>query len=131
MSGNDRRRIPINANYRYPARSTKQLITSLFATSIKKGKLGLQFEDEIVEIGSGTYVCTIAPPTLARLMKLLAKPDYRLPSYFTKGYWCCERGKLYEFLELLTTQERSPLHRWFRFSNANPIRDNVVYNSFR
>lgn len=123
-------RIPTCAGYWYPARRTKRLITRIFEASIRKGRVGLQFDDEIVEVGSGQYVCTIAPPTLLRLLALLAKPDYRLPHSFTMGHWCCERGKLYDFLELLTTQERSLLHGWFRLFSANPIRDQIVYKLF-
>ncbi len=37
---------------------------------------------------------------------------------------------MYDFLELLTTQEHSLLHEWFRLSNRNPIRDKVVYRLF-
>jgi len=123
-------RIRTSPRYRYPARWEEALITGLFKTSINRGRIGLQFKDKIVEVGSGAYVCTIAPPTLLRFLALLAKPDYRLPNYFTKGYWCCERGKLYDFLELLTTQERSLFHGWFRLFEANPIRDGVVYKLF-
>jgi cyclopropane-fatty-acyl-phospholipid synthase len=130
MDANTRRRVRTSPRYRYPARWEEPLITGLFETSINRGRIGLQFEDEIVEVGSGPYICTIAPPTLPRFLALLAKPDYRLPNYFTKGYWCCERGKLYDFLELLTTQEHSLFHGWFRLFNASPIRDGVVYKLF-
>lgn len=130
MSASTRRRIRTSPRYRYPARWEEPLITALFRTSINRGRIGLQFQDEIVEIGSGPYTCTIAPPTLLRFLALLAKPDYRLPNYFTKGYWCCEIGKLYNFLELLTTQEHSLFHGWFRLFDENPIRDGVVYKLF-
>jgi cyclopropane-fatty-acyl-phospholipid synthase len=130
MDATTRRRVRISPRYRYPARWEESLITGLFETSIRQGRIGLQFKDEIIEVGSGPYICTIAPPTLRRFLTLLAKPDYRLPEYFTNGYWCCERGKLYDFLELLTTQESSLLHGWFRLFNANPIRDGIVYKLF-
>ena len=120
-----RQRIPTSARHRYPSRWEKLLITRLFETSITQATIGLQFHDEIVEVGSGPYICTIAPPTLARFLSLLAKPDYRLPHSYTQGHWSCERGKLYDFLEMLKTQEGSPLHRWHRLFRANPIRDGV------
>jgi cyclopropane-fatty-acyl-phospholipid synthase len=124
------RRIPTGPEYVYPAKWTERLITGVFATSVEEGTLGLQFKDKIVEVGSGKYVCTIAPPSLLRFIRLLLRPDYRLPSYFTKGFWCCEKGKLYDFLKLLITQRNSPLHRWFHFFNRSPIRDRVVYRLF-
>jgi cyclopropane-fatty-acyl-phospholipid synthase len=130
MGHSIRQRIQTALGYRYPAKWTKHLITMLFATSVKEGVLGLQFEDEIVEIGSGQYVCTIAPPSLLRFLTLLIKPDYRIPSYFTKGLWCCEKGKLYDFLELLIIQKHSPLHSWFRLFERYPIRDQIVYRLF-
>jgi cyclopropane-fatty-acyl-phospholipid synthase len=61
---------------------------------------------------------------------MLIRPDYRVPSFYTKGYWCCESGKLYEFLEILITEKTSPLHTWFRLFNRSPIRDNVIYRLF-
>lgn len=125
-----RQRIAVSEAYRYPSDRAKRLITRLFASSITRGRIGLQFADEIVEVGSGDYVCTIAPPTLSRFVAMLIKPDYRLPAYFTKGFWCCEPGRLYALLELLTTQPRSPLNGWFQLFNANPIRDGIVYKLF-
>jgi cyclopropane fatty-acyl-phospholipid synthase-like methyltransferase len=125
-----RQRIPTSPEYRYPSQWTERLIVALFATSVREGTLGLQFHDKIVEVGSGKYVCTIAPPSFLRFLRLLLSPDYRLPSYFTKGFWCCEKGKLYDFLELLVAQKHSPLHRWFRLFNKNPIRDQIVYRLF-
>jgi cyclopropane-fatty-acyl-phospholipid synthase len=102
----------------------------LFATSVREGTLGLQFKDEIVEVGSGEYVLTIAPPSFLRLVRLMLRPDYRVPDYFTKGYWCCEKGKLYELLELLITQDRSLFYAWFRLFSRHPIRDQVIYRLF-
>src|SRR5258708_5089485 len=122
-----RPRIPVARNYRYPSSWTKGLITKLFAGSIQEGALGLQFKTEIVEVGSGDYVATIAPPSLLRMVALLVRPDYRIPSYYTRGFWCCEKGRLYEILELLATQKRSPLHAWFRLVAINPIRDKIIY----
>jgi cyclopropane-fatty-acyl-phospholipid synthase len=130
MDARVRSRIPVSSHYRYPSRRTKGLLARVFATSIQRGRVGLQFEDEIVEIGSGEYICTIAPPTLSKFLAMFAKPDYRLPRYFTDGYWCCEPGKLYAFLELLTTQDRSPFLTWFQLFNNNPLRDKVVYRLF-
>jgi|SRR5579871_56741 len=125
-----RQRISVGPRYRYPSRWTKRLITSLFASSIKEGRVGLQFKDEIVEVGFGQYVTTIAPPSFIRLLRMLLRPDFRVPSYYTEGYWCCESGKLYEFLELLILQKVSPFHAWFRLFNWNPIRDRVIYRLF-
>jgi cyclopropane-fatty-acyl-phospholipid synthase len=125
-----RQRIQTGSNYRYPSKWAERLITTLFAASVKEGTLGIQFEDEVVEVGAGKYVCTVAPPSFLRLVRLLLRPDYRLPSYFTKGFWCCEQGKLYDFLELLISQKHSPLHSWFRFFNRSPIRDQIVYRLF-
>jgi cyclopropane-fatty-acyl-phospholipid synthase len=130
MGDCDQRRIPTGPEYVYPSKWTERLITGIFATSVEEGTLGLQFKDKIVEVGSGKYVCTIAPPSLLRLIRLLLRPDYRLPSYFTKGFWCCEKGKLHDFLKLLVTQRHSPLQRWFHFFNRSPIRDRVVYRLF-
>jgi len=130
MGDSIRQRIPTGPAYRYPSRLSERLISTLFATSVKNGVLGLQFRDKIVEIGSGKYVCTIAPPSSCRLFRLLLRPDYRVPSYFTKGFWCCEREKLYDFLELLVTQKSSLLHSWFRLFKRNPVRDNIVYRLF-
>ena len=130
MADYEPKAIPIARDYRYPSKWTKGLITKLFAASIQEGVLGLQFEDEIVEVGSGKYISTIAPPSFLRLIALLLRPDYRIPSYYTRGYWCCEKGRLYDFLELLITQKRSPLHAWFRFLDRNPIRDKVIYRLF-
>lgn len=127
MGNSDRQRILTGAAYSYPSKLTERLITALFATSVKEGVLRLQFREEIVEVGAGRYVCTIAPPSLFRLFRLLLKPDYRLPDYYTKGYWCCERERLYDFLTLLITQKHSPLHSWFRLFTRNPIRDRIVY----
>src|ERR1700728_2844563 len=101
MGDCSQRRIPTGPEYVYPSKWTERLITGVFATSVEEGTLGLQFKDKIVEVGSGKYVCTIAPPSLLRFIRLLLRPDYRLPSYFTKGFWCCEKGKLYDFLKLL------------------------------
>ena len=123
-------KILVARNYQYPSKWTKGLITKLFATSIHEGALGLQFADDTVVVGSGRYAGTIAPPSLPRLIFLLLRPDYRIPSYYTEGFWCCEKGKLYEVLELLTTQKRSPLHLWFRFFARSPIRDKIVYRLF-
>jgi cyclopropane-fatty-acyl-phospholipid synthase len=54
-----------------------------------------------------------------------------LPSYFTKGFWCCEKGKLSDFLKLLSTQKRSPLLSWFGFfNNRNLVRDQIIYRLF-
>jgi cyclopropane-fatty-acyl-phospholipid synthase len=130
MANRRRQRIPTGRNYRYPSKWTEPLIKTLFATSVKEGVLGLQFEDEIVEVGSGKYAATIAPPSFLRLVRLLLRPDYRVPSYFTKGFWCCEHRKLYDVLELLITQKRSPLHSWFRLFDRSPIRDRIVYRLF-
>jgi cyclopropane-fatty-acyl-phospholipid synthase len=102
----------------------------LFTTSIKDSLVALQFRDRIIEVGSGKYVCTIAPPSLFRLFRLLLRPDYRVPDYFTKGYWLCERGKVYEFLELLITQKGSLFHSWFRVFSRYPVRDHIVYQLF-
>jgi cyclopropane-fatty-acyl-phospholipid synthase len=124
-------RITTGPNYKYPSKLAESVITALFAVSIKERTVGLQFKDKIVEIGSGPYICTIAPPSLIRFFLLLLKPDYRLPRYFTKGFWCCEDGKLYDFLKLLRTQKRSPLVVWFEiFNRRNPIRDQVTYRLF-
>lgn len=123
-------RIPVACRYRYPPTWAKGPITKLFATSIQEGVLGLQFEDEIVTVGSGAYVATIAPPSPLRLLKLLFRPDYRIPSYYTKGFWCCEKDRLYEFLETLITQKHSPLHAWFKLFERNPMRDKIVYKLF-
>lgn len=106
------------------------MITWLFRKSIKHGRLGLQFANETVEVGTGPLVCTIAPPTLFRFIWMMMKPDYRLPSHYTYGYWCCEDGKLYDFLELLTAQSNSPLHWWFQLWNRSPLRDHIVYKLF-
>ena len=106
MTISNRKRIQTASNYRYPSKSTEPLITRLFATSVKEGVLGLQFKDTIVEVGAGKYAATIAPPSFIRLVRLLLRPDYRLPSYFTKGFWCCETGRLYDALELLVTQKQ-------------------------
>lgn len=130
MVSSDRSRIPVHPNYRYPARWTKGIIIALLARSAQKGVVGLQFEDEIVDIGRGEYVCTIAPPTLGRFIGLLIKPDYRLASYYTTGYWCCEKRKLYSFLEMLRTQRQSPLRRWARLFSKHPIRDRIFYRLF-
>jgi cyclopropane fatty-acyl-phospholipid synthase-like methyltransferase len=125
------RRIPTGPNYRYPSKLAESVITAVFGVSIRERTIGLQFKEKIVEVGSGPYVCTIAPPSLVRLFLLLLRPDYRLPSYFTKGFWCCENGKLYDFLKLLRTQKRSPLVAWFElFNNGNPIRDQIIYRLF-
>ncbi len=130
MSDRSLQRITTGPNYRYPSKWTKPLITKFFAISVQRGTLRLQFEDELVEVGSGKYVVTIAPPSFLRLVSLLLRPDYRLPSYFTKGFWCCEKGKLYDFLELLSAQERSPLLTWYSFFDRSTIRDRVVYRLF-
>src|SRR5579864_7137769 len=98
MGYSARQRISVGPSYIYPSRWTKRFITALFAGSIKEGRVDLQFQDEIVEVGSGRYVATIAPPSFLRLVRMLIRPDYRVPSFYTKGYWCCESGKLYEFL---------------------------------
>ena len=124
------KRISVATNYRYPVRWGKWIIVNLFRSSIREGKLALQFEDEIIEIGSGDLVCTIAPPTLLRFVWLLFKPDFRIASQYTKGYWCCEKEKLYDFLKLLTCQSKSPLHAWFRLFSKNYIRDKFIYKLF-
>jgi cyclopropane-fatty-acyl-phospholipid synthase len=131
MHTRNRRRITTGPSYRYPSKLAEPVITALFTVSIKERTIGLQFKGKIVEIGSGPYVCTIAPPSLIRFFLLLLRPDYRLPSYFTKGFWCCENGKLYDFLKFLRTQKRSPLVVWFElFNKRNPIRDKITYRLF-
>lgn len=130
MSTEKPRRISTKAAYRAPARFTKPLIIWLFRKSIIRGSLALQFADEVVQIGSGPHVCTVAPPSLTRFFWMLLKPDYRLPTHYTYGYWCCEPGKLYEFLDFLTAQPNSPLHWWFRLWNRSPVRDQIVYKLF-
>lgn len=127
MGNSKRARIPTPARYRYPSKWSKSFIAWLFRTSITDGVLGLQFADEIVEVGSGPFVCTIAPPSFIRMIWLLFRPDFLMPSHYTKGYWCCENEKLYDFLELLTAQNGSPLHWWFRLFNRSPVRDRLVY----
>jgi cyclopropane-fatty-acyl-phospholipid synthase len=125
-----RQRIPTGRSYKYPSKWAERLITTLFATSIKEGVLGLQFKDEIVEVGSGEYISTIAPPSFLRLVNLLLRPDFRVPEYYTKGFWCCENGRLYDFLELLITQKHSPFYAWFRLFKRHPIRDQIIYRLF-
>lgn len=123
-------RIPTHKRYRYPSKWAKPFIVWLFRKSIGSGILRLQFADEIIEVGEGQPVCTIAPPTSLRFVWMLLRPDYRLPSQYTNGYWCCEREKLYELLELLTSHKSSALHGWFRRFNKSPIRDHFVYRLF-
>lgn len=130
MGTNLLRRISTEAPYKAPAKLAKPFITWLFRKSITRGRLALQFGDEIVQVGSGPLVCTVAPPTLTRFLWMLMKPDYRLPTYYTYGYWCCEPERLYDFLDLLTSQPRSPLHWWFRLWNRSPVRDRIVYKLF-
>ena len=123
-------KIPTNRRYKYPSRLAKPIITWLFYKSLQDGTLRLQFRDEIVEVGAGKLVCTIAPPSLSRFIWMLLRPDYRLPNHYTQGFWCCEDQKLYDFLNLLTAQTNSPLHWWFRRFNRNPVRDHVIYKLF-
>lgn len=123
-------RISTGTHYKYPCKISKPLLIWFFRKSIKKGALKLQFADEIIEVGSGAPICTIAPPSISRFFLMLLKPDYRLPSYYTKGYWCCEQNKLFDFLKLLIDQENSLFIRWFNLFNRNPIRDHVTYKLF-
>ena len=106
------------------------LIIRLFSGSTQKGVLGLQFEDEIVYVGSGDYVCTIAPPSFWRMIRLMMKPDFRVPSYYTLGYWCCERVRLYNFLQFLTSQPQSFLFKLFGWFDRSPVPDFVMYRLF-
>lgn len=130
MGSNVPARIATPAPYKPPAKVTEPIITWLFRKSIKRGKVTLQFANRTVDVGSGEPICTIAPPSFQRFLWMLLKPDYRLPSHYTYGYWCCEKGKLYVFLELLTAQQESPLHWWFRLWNRSPVRDQFVYRLF-
>ena len=130
MGSNTLSRIATPAPYKPPAKFAEPIIIWLFQKSIKRGKVALQFATSIVEIGSGDRTCTIAPPNFRRFLWMMMKPDYRLPSHYTYGYWCCEEGKLYDFLELLTVQTGSPLHWWFRLWNRSPLRDQLVYRLF-
>lgn len=130
MGNNVPARIATPAPYKPPAKVTEPIITWLFRKSIKRGKVTLQFANRTVEVGSGEPICTIAPPSFQRFLWMLLRPDYRLPSHYTYGYWCCEKGKLYEFLELLTALQGSPLHWWFRLWNRSPVRDQFVYRLF-
>lgn len=65
-----------------------------------------------------------------RLFCLLLKPDHRVASYYTKGFWSCGEGELYDFLFSLTEITRSPLHTWFQLFNRYPIRDQIIYRIF-
>ncbi len=123
-------RITTPPPYKPPSKIAQPIITWLFRKSIKQGRLALQFPTETIEVGSGQLVCTIAPPSFFRFLWMMLKPDYRLPSHYTYGYWCCQDGKLYEFLELLTVQLGSPMHWWFRLWNRSPLRDHIVYKLF-
>lgn len=130
MGTNKARRILLSDRYKYPSKLAEPIIAWIFRKSISRGKLRLQFSDETIEIGTGRLICTIAPPSLKRFIWMLLKPDYRLPSHYTYGYWCCEEGKLYDFLNLLTAQTKSPLHWWFRLFNRSPLRDRIIYRLF-
>lgn len=123
-------RIETGRSYKYPSNLAKPFIAWLFQKSIHKGILRLQFSDETVDVGQGDLVCTIAPPSLPRFIWMLMRPDYRLPSQYTLGYWYCEKNRLYDFLNLLTSQHNSMLYWWFRQFNRNPIRDHVIYRLF-
>lgn len=123
-------RIATPAPYKPPAKFAEPIIAWLFGKSIKRGRVALQFATGTVEVGSGDRICTIAPPSFRRFLWMMLRPDYRLPSHYTYGYWCCEEGKLYDFLELLTAQNGSPLHWWFRLWNRSPVRDQLIYRLF-
>lgn len=130
MGTHSRSRIELHSKHRYPAKWFKWIYARLFKSSLVDGALGLQFADEIVEVESGPYVATIAPPSMWRMIWMLLKPDFRVPRYYTKGYWSCEQEKLYDVLELFTRSRQTPLHSWFRFFNKNPVRDRLTYRLF-
>ena len=61
----------------------------------------------------------------------MMKPDVRVPSYYTLGYWCCERERLYNFLQFLTSQPQSFLFKWFGWFDRSPVPDFVIYRLVR
>lgn len=61
---------------------------------------------------------------------MMMKPDFRMPSYYTLGYWRCEPERLYNFLQLLTSQPQSFLYKWFGWFDRSPARDFVMYPLF-
>ncbi len=128
-----RRRSSTNCRQRglsLPSDRAKRLITRLFASSITRGRIGLQFADEIVEVGSGDYVCTIARRLFHDLSRCSSSQTTGFRHTSRKASGAASQGRLYALLELLTTQPRSPLNGWFQLFNANPIRDGIVYKLF-
>ena len=122
--------INIHENYRYPSASTESLITWVMSKVVSKGVVGLKFRCKTVYVGKGNYVCTITPPNLTDLLSIILNANYRVPSYYTKGRWNCEHGKLYEFLRILLSQEPSALNFIHRKFSKNIFRDQIVYRLF-
>ena len=90
----------------------------------------MKFRDEIVNVGSGHYVATVAPPPLFYFLLMMMKPDFRTPYYYTLGHWSCEDGKLYDFLRVLVSQKKSFLFRIFNLFKKKIIRDHISYRLF-
>lgn len=122
--------VTISRSYKFPENWTKRFYCRLFSRSLPNGVLGLQFRDEIRYVGEGEYICTIAPPNFVRFIFLLLKPNFRIPEFYTKGYWACEDQKLYDFLNALTSTKTGFLRRWFDAFNTNLWKDKFIYRLF-
>ena len=120
-------RITVSDNHKYPSPLSEAILLRIFKASIFKGRIGLQFKGDIKFVGTGEFVCTIAPPSLRRFVLMSFKPDYYMPKFYALGYWSCEEGKLFEFLTVLFDQKGSLLVRLFRSLNKHFFRDNIIY----
>ena len=73
----------------------------------------------------------IEPPNLSRFLRLLLRPDLNVADYYVRGYWNCEKEKLYKFLELLFKNNDTIFWKYFNYLNNNsPVRDSLTYRLF-
>lgn len=123
-------RIAVSRNHQYPAEWTQPIITRLFRQKNNNGVIGIQYKNNTDYVGSGEYKATIAPPSFIRLMLMLLNPAYRIPNYYTRGFWSCEEGRLSHFLETMSSPDNSSFYKYYKKLSINPVRDFIAYKLF-